>query len=133
MFPSHQSGYIETLLKLLTEDNSLDELFESAARLRHGPQPFEPGNEAEYDLALRPFEGSEARFVEAIIMDYLKPDAAGNYGTVAQNRWRQELMKYAKTGVLGIGEEKVPYIRDHPKPCEELWHRKNAVAKRDAG
>jgi hypothetical protein len=133
VFPGHQTGYIETLLRLLTEDNSLDELFKSAARLRHGPKPFEPGNEAEYDLALRPFEGGEARFVEAIIMDYLKPDAAGNYGVRVQNQYRLKLMDYAKRGIFGIGEEKVPYIRDHPKPCEELWHRKNAVAKRDAG
>jgi hypothetical protein len=133
VFPGHQSGYIETLLRLLTEDNSLDELLRSTVRLRHGPEPFEPGNEAEYDLALRPTYGTEALFVEAIIKDYLKPDAAGKYGARAQNQWRLKLMEYAKTGFLGIGEEKVSYFVNHPKPCEELWKRMSAKAKQNVG
>jgi hypothetical protein len=126
VFPGHQSGYIETLLNILTEDNSLDELFKSAARLRYGPQSFEPNSEAEYDLALRSPGGSEAQLVESIIKDYLKPDAAENFGARAQNQWRLKLMEYARTGFLGIGEEKVPYFRDHPTPCEELWKRISA-------
>jgi len=38
-------------------------------------------------------------------------------------------MDYAKTGLFGLGEEKVPFFRDHPAPCEELWKRMSAKDK----
>lgn len=124
VFPSDKSGYIETVLKLLTEDNELDKLLKDTARLFHAPV-FEPSHEAAYDLALRQAsaKGSESEFVAGIIKDYLKPDAKGAYGTYPQALARLKLMDYAKTGVFGIGEEKVPFFRDHPTPCEALWNR----------
>jgi hypothetical protein len=40
---------------------------------------------------------------------------------------RNELYKYAKDGVFGVGAEKANALRDHPTPCEELWKRKQKL------
>ena len=130
VFPKDQTGYIETVLKLLTEDNELDKLLKDAALLHHS-SVFEPNHEAAYDLAVRhtSAKGGESEFVAGIIKDYLKPDAKGAYGAYPQAQARLKLMDYARTGFFGLGEEKVPFFRDHPSPCEELWKRITASGK----
>ncbi|MEI7866586.1 MAG: DEAD/DEAH box helicase family protein [Candidatus Methylumidiphilus sp.] len=131
VFPKDKTAYIETVLSLLIEDNEIDRLLKDAALAYHGNNAFAPFDEAGYDLALRvrTFQGSESEFVATLIKDYLKPDANGKLGTWAQNQRRLQLMDYAKTGLFGLGEEKVPFFRDHPAPCEELWKRMSAKDK----
>ncbi|MFZ4703620.1 MAG: hypothetical protein ACOYMG_26555 [Candidatus Methylumidiphilus sp.] len=131
VFPKDKAVYIETVLNLLTEDNDLDKLLGDAALAYHRNDNFVPHDEAGYDLTLRvrAFQGSESEFVATLIKDYLKPDANGKLGTCAQNQRRLQLMDYAKTGLFGLGEEKVPFFRDHPAPCEELWKRMSAKDK----
>ena len=127
VFPTMNTSYIETVLNLLTEDNELDGLLRNVARICHARQTFTPNSEADYDLALRQSTASdgEAKQVAEIVKDYLQPDANGNFGANVQSQARLKLMDYAKTGFLGLGEEKVHYFRDHPTPCQELWTRKN--------
>ncbi len=129
VFPTMNTSYIETVLKLLTEDNELDGLLNHVARIYHTPKTFTPNCEADYDLALRHVEAKEgeANFIAEIVKDYLKPNAKGKFGANAQRQTRLKLMDYAKTGFFGLGEEKVPFFRDHPSPCEELWQRFSAM------
>lgn len=123
--------YIDDVLKLLTEDSSMDGLLKSSALLFDNHAYFVPTDELDHDLALRHDENTqtESEFVAALIRDYLKPDEKGQYGNSASQNRRRQLMDYAAEGKWGIGAEKVPAIRDHPTPCEELWKRKQHANK----
>ncbi|GAB2898565.1 hypothetical protein GCM10027046_30570 [Uliginosibacterium flavum] len=117
--------YIEDVLRLLTQDSSVDEVLKLSAQVFDAQSYFIPVDELGHDLALRHAEHgqSESGFVDALLEDYLKPDVHGQYGKLASEKRRAKLMNYAKEGTLGFGAEKIADIRDHPKPCEELWKR----------
>ena len=128
VFQESNPTYIEKVLNLLIDDTPFDAIAAAAARLHHAPDRFRPRNEADYDLLLRRAEGrwtTEADFVGELLRDYLKPDAAGDFGGGVRNRRRGELLDYARKGLLGLGAEKAAAIAEHPAPCAELWRRKH--------
>jgi hypothetical protein len=132
VFQKPDTAYIDDVLELLTQDTVIDNLLRQSALLFDNSTHFNPSGELEHDLALRHDEHSqtESEFVASLIRDYLKPDDKGQHGSwVIKNRKRQ-LMDYAAEGKWGFGAEKVPDIRDHPTPCEELWKRKKKSEKR---
>jgi hypothetical protein len=126
VFQRPGTAYIEDVLQLLSEDSLVDDLLGLSARLFDGDSYFVPSGEFEHDLALRHEEPTqpESEFVATLLRDYLKPDAGGRHGVCAGRNRRLQLMDYAAEGKWGFGGERVPDIRDHPSPCEELWKRK---------
>lgn len=126
---SHSIAYIDKVLKLLLEDTPFDAIVATAARLRHAPESFTPMNELDYDLLLRLTEKSwnEAEFLDALMGDYLKPDAVGVFGGCVRKRRQRDLLDHARKGLLGLGAEKAASIAEHPTPCEELWKRKQTA------
>lgn len=131
VFQGPGTAYIDDVLKLLTEDSSMDRLLKSSALLFDNHAYFLPADELDHDLALRHDENTqtESEFVAALMRDYLKPDENGQYGNSASQNRRRQLMDYAAEGKWGFGGEKVSDIRDHPAPCEELWKRKQNLKK----
>ena len=126
VFQRADLAYIDEVLQLLTEDSVTDNILQSSALLFDKHAYFIPSGELDHDLALRYEENTqtESEFVAALLRDYLKPDAKGQYGAWASMNRRRQLMDYANDGTWGFGGEKVSDIRDHPAPCEELWRRK---------
>ncbi|MDG4554307.1 MAG: hypothetical protein P9E24_08670 [Candidatus Competibacter sp.] len=127
VFQRANLAYIEQVLRLLMEDTSFDAIAQAAARLHRAPDAFQPGGEVEYDLLLRREaapNGTETAFLGALSRDYLKPDAAGVFGSGVKKRRRGELLDYAKNGLMGLEAEKAADIAGHPTPCAELWRRK---------
>ncbi|EXI68860.1 MAG: hypothetical protein AW08_00682 [Candidatus Accumulibacter adjunctus] len=135
VFPKSGTSYIDEVLHLLWHDSSLDHLLAVSATLFDHSAYFAPAGEVEHDLALRHREiaHSESDFVAAVVGDYLKPDAAGHYGAWVSKNRRRQLMDYASVGKWGLGGEKVPDIREHPTPCEELWKRKQKAGELGGG
>ena len=131
VFQGPGTDYIDDVLKLLTEDSSMDALLKSSALLFDNHAYFVPTDELDHDLALRHDENTqtESEFVAALMRDYLKPDAMGQHGTWAGKNRHRQLMDYAAEGKWGFGGERVSAIRDHPAPCEELWKRKQHLKK----
>lgn len=129
IFQSPDRSYIDDVLRLLTEDTTIDHLLALSARLFDRNAYFTPSDELEYELDLRKNEKeqTESEFMAALLRDYLKPDARGMSGTWARKRRRQELMDYAMEGKWGFGGERISDIRDHPAPCGELWKRKQKL------
>jgi hypothetical protein len=128
---SHDRAYIAKVLQRLTEDSEIDHLLQQTALLFDPQHYFTPSGEAGHDLALRFDEGhpNESKFVQALLEDYLVPDAAGQHGTWCRNNRRGQLMDYAKKGgLLGFGAEKVADLLNNPAPCETLWQRRHPVA-----
>ena len=126
VFQKDSASYIEKVLRLLIEDTPMDAIAIAAASAQTS-ELFIPRNELEFDIALRMDESPEQTDCElagALVREYLKPDAQGKFGGWVRAKRRNELYKYAKYGVLGIGAEKVKDLRDHSSPCEELWKRK---------
>jgi hypothetical protein len=131
VFQKPDTAYIDEVLELLTQDTIIDHLLRQSAVLFDSSTHFSPSGEMEHDLALRydEYSQTESEFVASLIRDYLKPDDKGQHGSwVIKNRKRQ-LMDYAAEGKWGFGAEKVPDIRDHSTPCEELWKRKKKSEK----
>ncbi|MDP2823464.1 MAG: hypothetical protein Q8O52_12420 [Sulfuritalea sp.] len=126
VFQRPDTAYIDDVLQLLTEDTDVDQLLSLSALLFDNNAYFTPVGELEHDLALRHEENTqtESEFVAVLIRDYLGPDAKGHFGAWASKNRRRQLMDYAAEGKWGFGGEKVPDIRDHQAPCEELWKRK---------
>jgi hypothetical protein len=110
----------------LVEDTPMDSVLTKAV-VALNRMDFSPKDEVDFDLALRADEAeeqTECEFVDALVREYLKPDTQGYLGGWVRERRQAELYKHAKDGVLGVGAEKVKDLRDHPRPCEELWRRK---------
>lgn len=131
VFQTPDTAYINHVLALLTQDTIIDDLLRQSAALFHSNTHFNRSGELQHDLALRHDEHSqtESEFVASLIRDYLKPDDKGLHGSWAIKTRKLQLMDYAAEGKWGFGAEKVPYIRDHPTPCEELWKRKKKSEK----
>jgi len=131
VFQKPDTAYIDDVLALLTQDTIIDNLLRQSALLFDNSTYFTPSGELEHDLALRHDEHSqtESEFVASLIRDYLKPDDKGQHGSWAIKNRKRQLMDYAAEGKWGFGAEKVPDIRDHPTPCEELWKRKKKSEK----
>lgn len=121
--------YIEKVLDLLWVDNMVDGMMKRAAEVRELGDSFSPWHETDYDLALRNSEGeqTDSEYIGSIMYDYLKLDTNGNFGSVAAERCKHDLMKSAKTGRFGFGAEKASHISEHATPCEELWKRKQEI------
>ncbi len=123
--------YIGDVLQRLTEDSVIDNLLQQTALLFGRQRYFTPTGEAEHDLALRFDEShqSESKFVQALLEDYLMPDATGQHGTWCRGNRRAQLMQYANKGWLGLGAETVADLKNNPAPCETLWQRKHTAGK----
>lgn len=124
--------YIGEVLQRLTVDSEIDHLLQQTALLFDEAHYFTPKGEAEHDLALRFDDNhqSESKFVQALLEDYLVPDATGQHGNWCRGNRRSQLMDYAeKGGWLGFGAEKVADLRSNPAPCETLWQRKKTADK----
>jgi hypothetical protein len=126
-------SYIRDVLDLLITDSALDDLLARTALLfDRNHNYFIPQDESDYDLLLRQVEmchtDSESAFVQNIVEAYLKQKDALAVKAIIAKRRSQQLVHFAKEGgILGIGAEKAVELRDHPKPGEELWRRKQKV------
>ncbi|HYN78070.1 MAG TPA: hypothetical protein VES73_09795 [Lamprocystis sp. (in: g-proteobacteria)] len=132
LFPRDDTGYIDQVLTLLTQDTEMDPILALAAQVLEPTSYFTPVGELQHELRLRQDERNQpdAEFIGALLADYLQPDAAGQLGTAAIKRRRQQLMDYAIAGRFGFGAETVVALRDHPAPCEALWTRKQKAPLR---
>ena len=124
-------AYIADVLQRLTKDSEMDHLLQQTARLFDAQHYFTPTGEAGHDLALRFDENhaNESKFIQALLEDYLTPDATGQHGTWCRGHRRAQLMQYANKGLLGFGAEKVVDLLNNLAPCETLWQRKHAAGK----
>lgn len=124
------NSYIKDVLDLLINDSALDDLLARTALLfdrNHGY--FIPQCESDYDLMIRQDEmcdtDSESAFVQNVVEAYLKQKDTLAVKAIIAKRRSQQLVHYAKEGgILGFGAEKAVELRDHSKPGEELWKRK---------
>ena len=132
LFPRDDTGYIDEVLTLLTEDTAIDPILALAAQVLEPTSYFTPAGELQHELRLRQEERNQpdAEFIGALLADYLQPDADGQLGAAAIRRRRQQLMDYAISGRFGFGAETAAALRDHPAPREALWTRKQRAQAR---
>lgn len=123
-------SYIKDVLDLLINDSALDDLLARTALLfDRNHSYFIPQGESDYDLMIRQDEicdtDSESAFVQNVVEAYLKQKDTLAVKAIIAKRRSQQLVHYAKEGgILGFGAEKAVELRDHLKPGEELWKRK---------
>ncbi len=125
LFPHGGTDYIDEVLSLLTQDREMDPILALAAEVLDDAGYFTPVGELQHELVLRKDERDQpdCEYIGALLGDYLRPNAAGEFGTWAVKERRGQLLEHARDGLLGLGGEKAAAIRDHPTPCEELFRR----------